>query len=60
MPRILSRCKGFGKKTNAEMTKAMEKQGFTPAAYTQMLATINSDNTLNKKVLDLVQKEKAD
>ena len=47
-------------KTNAEMTKAMEKQGFTPEAYTQMLATINSDNTLNKKVLDLVQKERAD
>jgi Domain of unknown function (DUF4168) len=44
-------------KTNAEMTKAMEKQGFTPAAYTQMLATINSDNTLNKKALDLVQRE---
>jgi len=47
-------------KTNAEMTKAMEKQGFTPEAYAQMLATINSDNTLNKKVLDLVQKERAD
>jgi hypothetical protein len=47
-------------KTNAEMTKAMEKQGFTPEAYAQMLATINSDNTLNKKALDLVQKERAD
>lgn len=46
--------------TNAEMTKAMEKQGFTPEAYTQMLAAINGDNTLNKKALDLVQKERAD
>jgi len=46
--------------TNVAMTKVMEKQGFTPEAYTQMLAAINSDNTLNKKVLDLVQKERAD
>ncbi len=47
-------------KTNAEMTKAMKKQGFTPEAYAQTLAAINGDNTLNKKALDLVQKERAD
>jgi hypothetical protein len=45
--------------TNSEMAKAIEKQGFTPEAYTQMLAAINSDNTLNKKALDLIQKERA-
>jgi hypothetical protein len=47
-------------KTNAEMAEAMKKQGFTPETYSQMLAAINGDNTLNKKVLNLVQKERAD
>jgi hypothetical protein len=44
---------------NSEMAKAIEKQGFTPESYTRMLATINSDTTLSKKALDLVQKERA-
>jgi Tfp pilus assembly protein PilN len=43
---------------NSEMAKAIEKQGLTPEAYSRMLAAINSDNTLSKKVLDLVQKER--
>jgi transcription initiation factor IIF auxiliary subunit len=43
----------------SEMTKAIEKQGLTPEAYTQMLAAINSDNALNKKAFDLIQKERA-
>lgn len=47
-------------KTNSEMTKVMEKQGFTPETYAQMLAAINSDNTLTGKALDLVQRERAD
>src|SRR5262245_25366487 len=38
-------------KTNAEMAKAMENQGFTPETYAQMLKVINSDETLNKKAL---------
>ena len=46
-------------KTDAAMAKAMEKQGFTPQTYAQMLAVINHDTTLNKKVLDLVQQERA-
>ena len=45
--------------TDAAMAKAMEKQGFTPQTYAQMLTVINRDTTLNKKVLDLVQKERA-
>jgi transcription initiation factor IIF auxiliary subunit len=45
--------------TDSEMTKAIEKQGFTPEAYTQMLAAVNSDSTLKKKALDLIQKERA-
>jgi hypothetical protein len=36
----------------------MENQGFTPETYAQMLRVINNDDTLNKKVLDLVQKER--
>jgi len=45
--------------TNAEMAKAVQKQGFTPEAYTQILATVNGDNTLSKKALELIQKERA-
>jgi transcription initiation factor IIF auxiliary subunit len=43
---------------NAEITKAVEKQGFTPEAYMQVLTTVSSDNTLNKKALTLIQKER--
>lgn len=43
---------------NTKITKAVEKQGFTPEAYMQVLATVNSDNTLNKKALALIQKER--
>ena len=45
--------------TNAEMAKAVQKQGFTPEAYTQILATVNGDNTLSKKALELIHKERA-
>lgn len=45
--------------TDSEMAEALEKQGFTPEAYTQVLAAVNSDSTLGKKALDLVQKERA-
>jgi hypothetical protein len=47
-------------KANSEITKAMEKQGFTPETYAQTLRTINSDKTLTQKALELVQKERAD
>lgn len=43
---------------NAEITKAVEKHGLTPEAYMQVLAMVNSDNTLNKKALVLIQKER--
>ena len=45
--------------TKVEMAKAVQKQGFTPEAYTQILATVNGDNTLSKKALELIQKERA-
>ena len=45
--------------TNAEMAKAVQKQGFTPEAYTQILATVNGDNVLSKKALELIHKERA-
>jgi len=58
--RDLEQVQKLEQETNAEMAKAMETQGFTPETYSQMLAAINSDNTLNKKVLNLVQKERTD
>jgi transcription initiation factor IIF auxiliary subunit len=57
--RDLEQVQQLQEKTNAEMAKAMENQGFTPETYAQMLKVINSDETLNKKALEIVQKEKA-
>ncbi len=45
--------------TSAEMAKAVQKQGFTPETYAQMLATINGDTTLSQKAMALVKKERA-
>jgi len=44
--------------SKVEMAKAVQKQGFTPEAYTQLLATVNGDNTLSKKALELIHKER--
>src|SRR5262245_361301 len=57
--RDLEQVQQLQQQTNAEMAKAMEKQGFTPKTYAQMLGVINSDETLNKKAFEVVQKEKA-
>jgi len=56
--RDLEQVQKLEQETNAEMAKAMETQGFTPETYAQMLRVINNDDTLNKKVLDVVQKER--
>jgi hypothetical protein len=56
--RDLAQVQQLQEKTNAEMAKAMENQGFTPETYAQMLRVINSDETLNKKALEVVQKER--
>ena len=45
--------------SKVEMAKAVQKQGFTPETYTQLLATVNGDNTLSKKALELIHKERA-
>ncbi len=44
---------------NAEMAKAVEKQGFTPEGYTQILAAVRGDTALTKKASELIQKETA-
>jgi len=44
---------------SVEMSKAVQKQGLTPETYTQILVAVNSDSQLSKKVLDLVNKERA-
>ncbi len=46
-------------KASVEMAKAVEKQGFTPETYTQMLVAVNGDSELSKKALDLIKKERA-
>jgi hypothetical protein len=44
---------------NAKTVKAVEKQGLTPETYNQILTAVNSDGTLAKKALDLIEKEKS-
>jgi hypothetical protein len=44
---------------NAKTVKAVEKQGLTPETYNHILTAVNSDETLAKKALDLIAKEKS-
>jgi len=56
---LVEQAQKIEQETKVEMAKAVQKQGFTPQAYTQILATVNGDNTLSKKALELIQKERA-
>jgi hypothetical protein len=44
---------------NAHMVKAVEKQELTPESYNQIVAAMNSDETLARTVLELIEQEQA-
>ena len=41
------------------MVKAVEKQELTPESYNQIVAAMNSDETLARTVLELIEQEQA-
>jgi len=44
---------------NANMVKAVEKQELTPESYNQIVAAMNSDETLARTVLELIEQGQA-